>query len=80
MFGADAVLVSEEGYGNPDSENPASIAVLAGGWEGALLEDGLLCEVLLLHLYPLDFAYSLLDDVSCLKEQARKRYSICFSE
>jgi sarcosine reductase len=108
MFGADAVVVSEEGYGNPDSDllmickkcekagiktvlitdecagrdgmsqpladtaveavavvsggnvshvvtlppadkiigNAASIAVLAGGWEGALLEDGtLMCEL-----------------------------------
>jgi len=108
MFGANAVLVSEEGYGNPDSDllmickkceksgiitvlitdecagrdgmsqpladtaeeavavvsggnvshvvnlppadkiigNVAAIAVLAGGWEGALLEDGtLMCEL-----------------------------------
>ena len=107
-LGADGVLVSEEGYGNPDSDllmickkcekagiittlitdecagrdgmsqpladtaaevvavvsggnvshvvtlppadkiigNPESIAVLAGGWEGALLEDGtLMCEL-----------------------------------
>lgn len=108
MFSADAVVVSEEGYGNPDSDllmickkcekagiitqlitdecagrdgmsqpladtaaeavavvsggnvshvvtlppadkvigNAASISVLAGGWEGALLEDGtLMCEL-----------------------------------
>mgnify|MGYP000932177364 CR=1 FL=1 len=108
MLGADAVVVSEEGYGNPDSDllmickkcenagiktvlitdecagrdgmsqgladtaseavavvstgnvshvvtlapaervigNPESIAVLAGGWKGALLEDGtLMCEL-----------------------------------
>ncbi|TGE31831.1 glycine/sarcosine/betaine reductase component B subunit [Desulfosporosinus sp. Sb-LF] len=108
LFGADAVIVSEEGYGNPDSDllmickkcensgiktvlmtdecagrdgmsqpladtaveavavvsggnvshvvtlppadkiigNAAAIAVLAGGWEGALLEDGtLMCEL-----------------------------------
>lgn len=108
MFGADAVVVSEEGYGNPDSDllmickkceksgiktvlitdecagrdgmsqpladtaaeavavvsggnvshvvtlppadkiigNAAAIAVLAGGWDGALLEDGtLMCEL-----------------------------------
>lgn len=108
MLGADGVIVSEEGYGNPDSDllmickkcekagvktvlitdecagrdglsqpladtaaeavavvsagnvshvvtlppadkvigDPESIAVLAGGWEGALLEDGtLMCEL-----------------------------------
>ncbi|OLN32057.1 glycine/sarcosine/betaine reductase component B subunit [Desulfosporosinus metallidurans] len=108
MLGADAVVVSEEGYGNPDSDllmickkcekfgiktvlitdecagrdgmsqpladtaaeavavvsggnvshvvtllpadkvigNAAAIAVLAGGWEGSLLEDGtLMCEL-----------------------------------
>lgn len=108
MLGADGVIVSEEGYGNPDSDllmickkcekagiktvlitdecagqdgmsqgladtvpeavavvsggnvshvvtlppadkvigNPESIAVLAGGWKGALLEDGtLMCEL-----------------------------------
>ncbi|MGI6678350.1 MAG: glycine/sarcosine/betaine reductase component B subunit [Dehalobacterium sp.] len=108
MFGADAVVVSEEGYGNPDTDllmickkcedagiitqlitdecagrdgmsqpladtakeavavvsggnvshvvtlppaekvigDPTSIAVLAGGWDGALLEDGtLMCEL-----------------------------------
>lgn len=108
LLGADAVVISEEGYGNPDSDllmickkcenagiitqlitdecagrdglsqpladtareavavvstgnvshvvtlppadkiigNAASIAVLAGGWEGALLEDGsLMCEL-----------------------------------
>ena len=108
IFGADAVVISEEGYGNPDSDllmickkcenagiitqlitdecagrdglsqpladtaqeavavvstgnvshvvtlppadrvigNPESIAVLAGGWEGALLDDGsLMCEL-----------------------------------
>lgn len=108
MLGADGVIVSEEGYGNPDSDllmickkcetagiktslitdecagrdgmsqpladtaaeaiavvstgnvshvvtlppadkvigNPESIAVLAGGWDGALLEDGTLkCEL-----------------------------------
>ncbi len=108
MLGADGVIVSEEGYGNPDSDllmickkcedagiktvlitdecagrdglsqpladtaeeavavvstgnvshvvtlppadkvigNPESIAVLAGGWDGALLEDGtLMCEL-----------------------------------
>ncbi|MDD2497522.1 MAG: glycine/sarcosine/betaine reductase component B subunit [Desulfitobacteriaceae bacterium] len=108
MLGADAVVISEEGYGNPDSDllmickkcekagiktvlitdecagrdgmsqpladtaqeavavvsggnvshvvtlppadkvigNPEAIAVLAGGWKGALLEDGtLMCEL-----------------------------------